>query len=284
MKTKQIITLTLGIIFLVAYIILANSVSNTQYPWLMTRAFGLMAILLLFASVFIRELKYIGLDFFCRQHCKLGILTFYFALLHLISAVCDKFMWGTNLTLLDYLGTNYSDKWMILLSLGAIAFYLIIFVGFTSSSKTITKIGFGRWKLIHYMSYVSIALVFVHSILLGTDLSHSELRTIIYPAAVFLFAYVTLLLLIRVLGARCSCGEERATVLVIVFLCAILIAYSANEMRLHGEYVSAQDKEITNLHNEVNQLLDEKDNLSQKISELESAINNLEIKIGTYKK
>jgi DMSO/TMAO reductase YedYZ heme-binding membrane subunit len=278
MKTKEVIILIFGIFFLAAYILLANSVSETQYPWIMTRAFGLIAILLLFASVFIRELKYIGLDFFCRQHCKLGILTFYFALLHLISAVYDKFMWGTNLKLLDYLGTNYSDKWMILLSLGAIAFYLIIFVSFTSSSKTITKIGHGKWKLIHYLSYLSIAFVFVHSVLLGTDLNHGELRSIIYPAAVFLFSYVALLLLIRVQGIRCSSKDERNTVLLIVFLCAVLITYSANEMRLHGEYVSAQGRQITNLQNEVNQLMDEKDNLIQKIYEMESATNNLVIK------
>jgi sulfoxide reductase heme-binding subunit YedZ len=234
MRLATLTKLSMGILFALLYLFLADSLRTTESIWLLERLMGISAYFLLIGVVVIGELRMLGFRRLFWLHCRAGVATFYLAMLHLISAALDEFQWGKDLYLADFLGTNFSDIWMAFLSLGAFAFYLIFFVGITSSSKAIRKFGFKRWKYLHYITYLILIMVFAHSILLGTDMRHSELRSVLFPLSVFLFTFSMLLLLIRVTKSKEGGGVYRAIFLAIVASAAV--AVSADMYRTSLEY------------------------------------------------
>ena len=199
----------------------------------------MIAYIFLFFALLAGELRMLGINTLCRIHCFLGFASFYAALLHLISAVSDKYKWGASLSLPDYLGFNYSDKWMICMSLGAFAFYLIIFVSASSSSGAIKAFGCRRWKLLHKASYLALIMVFSHSIVLGTDLNHSDIRAVIYPLMVFSFSFLILLVVLRLLGGKNADQKKRAAYIIMALIASLAITYFAESYRTHTEYIDS---------------------------------------------
>lgn len=239
MKLRNIVLIVLGILVAILYLIIANSVKNTELIWILTRTFGLLAFLSLFLLVLIGELKLLNIPSTFKLHCPAGILTLAFAFLHFLSAVFDKFKWGKNLNFSDYLGFTFSDRWLTLLSLGTLAFYLIILISITSSNKGIKTLGFKKWKLSHYLSYAVFILVFIHSLLLGTDLKTSPLRNFIFPIYIFMSSLLVFLFILRLL--RKYIEEKDLFVLIILgILLAASVTYFANGLRLSNENKTAQ--------------------------------------------
>lgn len=193
----------IGIPFLIGYIIFSSMISTTQWSWYLTRVFGLVSFIFLFVTIILGELRllsFVKADFkLFKYHIPISIFTMFLVLLHFISAVFDKFMWGKNLVFSDYLGFSFSDKWLTLLSLGMIAFYLLILVGMTSMRKSIIFMGFKRWKLVHFFSYVSFIFAYIHTVNLGTDIKTSAISFLIKPAMMFCFWLVIALVLVRAL-------------------------------------------------------------------------------------
>lgn len=230
-KLIKILKVTGGILFAIAYILFSSSIKSTEYIWIFTRVFGMVSIILLFAVVLIGEFRLLGYHRFFKFHHFLGITTFYVVMLHFVSAIFDKFKWGKTLGIVDYLGTNFSDKWMIALSVGALAFYLIVLIGVTSAYSVMRKIGYRKWKLTHFLSYLTLIFAFGHSIVLGTDFNHSGFKLVVFPAAIFIFTMLLGLLCLRILKVKFDTAKKMAAFLVLVFIISSSSAYGFTRLK-----------------------------------------------------
>ncbi|RME77940.1 hypothetical protein D6774_02910 [Candidatus Woesearchaeota archaeon] len=219
MKSSHL--LILGSIVAILYIVLASFITTTPLIWMLTRIFGLVSFFFLFATVFLGELRLLrkvkaDLAIF-KYHVPFAIASFYLSLLHGISAVADNYKWGKGLHISDYLGFNFSDKWLALLSLGVLAFYLLILISITSRKRVIQFIGYKRWKKIHYLSYPLFIIAFIHSVGLGTDLKVSALHTpISYIFWMCLWVILSLLLarILNTAGIFETQGEVNALIMI----------------------------------------------------------------------
>lgn len=202
---SRTLTLTGGALATVVFIVLSSAISHTYAIWLQTRLLGLVAFFALFLTVLLGELRLLAKDksrvTLFRYHKPLAIFATYIVLLHFISAVADKYQWGKGLRFTQYLGFTFTDQWMILLSLGTLAFYLMLLIGATSATRSIQLLGFRRWKLIHYLSYLTFLIAFVHAVNLGTDIKHGVVALVLKPVVIGAFVLVTGLLLTRVLNS-----------------------------------------------------------------------------------
>ncbi|MCM2325769.1 MAG: ferric reductase-like transmembrane domain-containing protein [Candidatus Woesearchaeota archaeon] len=221
---KKIAILTL--ITVPLYLILTYNIREQEIIWQLTRIFGLLSYLFLFITVMLGEMRLISKNkaefTVFKYHTPIAIFSTFLVFLHFISAVMDKFKWGIYLRFTDFLGFNFSDKWMVLLSLGTLAFYLMLIIGLTSAKKSIQFLGFKRWKLVHFFSYVAFTMAYIHSMNLGTDLKTSVLSSFLSP--LFFLSYMTFLciLLVRMIGARFF--EDQLEInIAVVFLIILLV-------------------------------------------------------------
>lgn len=177
-------------------------IQDSKLIWMQTRLFGILSYLFFFATIFLGELRmlsFVKSNFsIFKYHKPIAIFSVYLVCLHAVSALFDKFKWGKNLEFFQFLGFSFSDRWMALLSFGALAFYLMLLVALTSSTKMIQKMGFKNWKWVHYFSYLSFFLGYIHSVNLGTDIKASSLSPIISPLFQLSFVLVLTLLLTRI--------------------------------------------------------------------------------------
>lgn len=193
----------IGIPFLVLYIIFSSMISTTEWIWYLTRVFGLVSFFFLFVTIMLGELRLLsfvkGNFKLFKYHIPIAIFTVALVVLHFISAAFDKFKWGKTLAFSQFLGFSFSDKWLTFLSLGAIAFYLLILVSMTSMRPAMRSLGFKKWKLVHLFSYLSFIFAYIHSVNLGTDIKTSVLSVLLKPAVMFCFWIVIAILLVRIL-------------------------------------------------------------------------------------
>lgn len=153
-----------------------NHLSNSL-PWYLVRAFGLISVGLLSLMIISGMGLISGLTFrfwppikAWAVHKAIG-LSFFFALLgHLLFLLFGKY---ENYTLFMILIPFTGSIW---LSLGVLAFYLILILVITS----LTTINSNKknWKMIHFISYPALIFVFFHALNMGTDLKSGLLRYI----------------------------------------------------------------------------------------------------------
>jgi|GEM_PF-2545383 DMSO/TMAO reductase YedYZ heme-binding membrane subunit len=273
MKVRNIILVIAGILVAVFYVLIADAVKYSEPIWILTRAYGLFAYLFLFLLVVLGEFKLLGFKRLFRFHCTAGIITAYLVLLHFISAVFDKFKWGKNLVFSDFLGFNFSDKYLTFVSIGTLAFYLILLISVTSSRMSMSKLGFKRWKLVHYLSYVVLAAVFVHSMALGTDLKTSALRAYIFPFVVFSFSFAAGILLLRSFKGALSQRKWMVLFILLILLISAGVAYSANLLRMNAEKTASLKLEKDRLVYDLAVIQAKNADLNRMVYYLESQIN-----------
>ncbi|MFA6992506.1 MAG: ferric reductase-like transmembrane domain-containing protein [Candidatus Gracilibacteria bacterium] len=246
MKMRRVITGIIGILFGIAYIIFSSAIQNTEYIWILTRIFGMVSILSLFIVVFLGELRLLGVNKFFKYHHFLGITTFYLVFLHFVSAIFEKYQWGKNLSFVDYLGTNFSDKWMIFLSIGSIAFYLMILIAVTSAYPVMAKIGYKKWRLTHYLTYLTLLFAFAHSIILGTEFNHSDFKIFFFGLTAFVFSVLIMLFVLRT--GKIKLNNRVAGFLVMILMISGGMAYASTKLKLYSDDVgllSQQSKSLT---------------------------------------
>ncbi len=257
-------TLIAGIFAIVSYLI-----KDTQAIWLETRILGIAAFLTLFAVVLLGELRLLAKDkstvTLFRYHKPLGIFAAYLVFLHLISALADNYKWGKSYTFVQYLGFSFSDKWLVFLSFGALAFYLMLLLGMTSATPSIRKIGFRNWKLIHFLSYVAFFIAYIHSVNLGTDLNHSIISSWLMPIFIMMFILVLGLLLTRIIN-HFPVFEDQIEVNLGAILVIIMIVVAS---LIAAQYVRNEDKLIST---------------TTKINDAQTGINTLNREIQTLNK
>lgn len=226
-KKSVFFTAISGIIVTIIFMALSYSLRTTQAIWVQTRILGLLSFLALFITVLLGEIRLLhkvkGDFVLFKFHKPIAIFSGFLILLHFISAAFDKFKWGKSLSFVQYLGFSFSDKWLVLLSLGTLAFYLVLLVAFTSAQKSMEFMGFKRWKLIHFLSYASFAIAFIHSINLGTDLKVSVLAPILHPIVLVMFFGVTALLIVRILNTTRLFADQKEVALAGIFFLLLVL-------------------------------------------------------------
>jgi len=231
MERSSRILVFAGVAAMVAYVILSSLVSDTALIWYQTRLFGLLSYLVLFAAMVLGELRLVSEkktdipDF--RYHKPLAIFALYLVLLHFVSSFMDEYKWGRQLNLFDYTGFSFGNSWLVFLSFGTLGLYLMLIISATSASKAVQWMGFGRWKVVHYLSYVLFVIAYLHSVNLGTDVKSSVLSTVVAPFMELSFLMVLGLFTVRVLKAMNLVTDNWEAALTAVFCIAVILSASS---------------------------------------------------------
>jgi hypothetical protein len=159
--------------------------------WYLTRATGLVALLLLTVTVVIGIVCTIGWASerwprFLSQsvHRNVSLLALLFVAVHVLTSVADGFV---PISLLDGIvpfRTPYRTIWV---GLGACAFDLMLAVAITSGLRR--RIGVRLWRAVHWLAYACWPIALFHALGSGSDarLSGAEAVYVVCIAAV-LFA------------------------------------------------------------------------------------------------
>jgi DMSO/TMAO reductase YedYZ heme-binding membrane subunit len=262
-----------GVAVTVAFLVLSALIQHTEAIWIQTRVFGLVSFVALFIVVLLGEIRLLAKDkskvLFFRYHKPLAIFATYLVFLHFVSAVADEYKWGKALSFVQFLGFSFSDKWLVFLSLGTIAFYLMLLIGLTSARKGIQLLGFRKWKLVHFLSYLTFLIAFVHSVNLGTDLKTSVLAPFIKPVVLVMFALVTSLLLVRIINSWPVFSDQWEVNLAAAFSITILVvsAMLATHVVQQEERLQVASTRTTALEIAVNAREAQAETLKQDIEE-----------------
>jgi sulfoxide reductase heme-binding subunit YedZ len=135
---------------------------------------GLLALILLLACLAATPLRLVfGVAWPIRVRKLLGLLAFFYASLHfLLYAVIDQ-----GLALRAILADVVERKFI---SVGFVAFVLLVPLALTSTAKMLKRIGAVRWKRLHRLVYLSGLLACVHFVLrVKRDVSQPTLYAIV---------------------------------------------------------------------------------------------------------
>jgi len=251
MEKKSKILIIGGIVTTILYIIFSKSISETQTIWTLTRIFGMVAFFSLAIAIILGELRLLHImkaDFtLFKFHTPMAIFALFIALLHGISALMDEFKWGIGVPWTSYMGFSFSNKWLLFLSLGTLAFYAMLIVGVSSATKVIQTIGYKKWKLIHYLSYLAFFIAFYHSVNLGTDLKN-DLATYFSPIFLGVFLIILSLLVVRIIKSYFEFEKQsHITIYSIIMFVLVLLLVSIIVLFIAQQQEIAQLKEKSNI-------------------------------------
>ncbi|MHB8681833.1 MAG: ferric reductase-like transmembrane domain-containing protein [Acidimicrobiales bacterium] len=144
---------------------------NAHTLWYITRATGIVALLLLSATTVLGILTTIRVSTerwprFAWQdlHRRLSLLSVVFVGLHVASTVADGYAPIGWLSAFVPFTSPYRRLW---LGLGTAAVDLLLAVGISSAFRA--RIRAGTWRALHYLAYLSWPLAVVHALGTGTD-------------------------------------------------------------------------------------------------------------------
>jgi DMSO/TMAO reductase YedYZ heme-binding membrane subunit len=132
--------------------------------WVIGRITGMLAFLFLALSIFIGVYKK-------KNHKLISYTAFVLVIVHLISLMNDRDVWGKILTIANSLTLHFNTPTEVHLSLGTISLYLMLIgiLGCLFFKPLIKNIGFKNWKWIHRLSLPAYILVYIHALKTGTD-------------------------------------------------------------------------------------------------------------------
>lgn len=140
--------------------------------WYLTRGTGAVALVLLSASVVLGVLGSVRFALAPRWprfaidtlHRDLSLLAVAFLVIHIVTSVLDSF---APIKLTDAVipfASSYRPLW---LGFGALAFDLVLALVATSLLRR--RVGYRRWRLVHWLAYVSWPLAVLHGLGTGSD-------------------------------------------------------------------------------------------------------------------
>lgn len=194
--------------------------------WFATRGFGVVSLLLLTA---ILVLGIAGVTRWRRRrwprfvlaglHRNLTLLALVFIALHVITTVADGYAPISFLNAVLPFTSRYRPVW---LGLGAVAFDLMLALTITSLLRA--RIGYARWRALHWLAYGSWPVALVHGLGTGTDARVTWLQVV----AALCVACVVGAVLWRVAGHRATPALRTAATVTVL----------AGPLALAGWYVS----------------------------------------------
>ncbi|HUY65459.1 MAG TPA: ferric reductase-like transmembrane domain-containing protein [Acidimicrobiales bacterium] len=147
--------------------------SNGKALWYLTRSTGLVALVLLTATVVIGVVASVGWTTerwprFLSQdvHRNLSLLCVGFVALHVVTTVSDGYVPIGFADAFIPFRTAYRPLWV---GLGAMTFDLMVAVLVTSALRH--RIGFATWRFVHWLAYLCWPIALVHGLGSGTDSS-----------------------------------------------------------------------------------------------------------------
>ena len=145
--------------------------TSSQLLWYATRGMGVASLLLLTASVALGVLATVGWRSTAWPrfattglHRNLTLLAICTVVLHIVTTVLDGY---APIGLQDALIPFVSPYRPIWLGLGAVAFDLLIALVITSLLRA--RIGYRRWRFVHWLAYAAWPVALVHSLGTGSD-------------------------------------------------------------------------------------------------------------------
>jgi sulfoxide reductase heme-binding subunit YedZ len=183
--------------------------ASTKAYWYLTRSTGVVSLVLLSAIVILGTLSPMRLSgserwprfAVGRLHRDLSLLVLVLLAIHIVTSVLDTFAPVALLDAVVPLNSAYRPLW---LGFGALSFDLLLALTITSLVRR--RLGYERWRLIHWLAYVSWPIAVLHSLGSGSDTkaSWSELLTLACTGAV-LAAIV-----IRIIRAERTSADARS--------------------------------------------------------------------------
>jgi methionine sulfoxide reductase heme-binding subunit len=147
------------------------ALANSQTLWYLTRGTGVVALLLLTASVLLGILETSGWSrpgwprfLTAGLHRNISLLVTAFLVVHIATAVLDSY---APIGWLDAVVPFHSAYRPIWLGLGAVAFDLLVALVVTSLLRR--RLGYPAWRTIHWFSYACWPIALVHGFGTGTD-------------------------------------------------------------------------------------------------------------------
>jgi sulfoxide reductase heme-binding subunit YedZ len=148
--------------------------------WFATRGAGVVSLLLLTAVVVLgvagatrwRSTRWPRFVV-AGLHRNLTLLALVFIALHVITTVADGYAPISFLNAVLPFTSSYRPVW---LSLGAVALDLLLALTITSLLRA--RIGYGRWRALHWLAYASWPVALVHGLGTGTDARVAWLQVI----------------------------------------------------------------------------------------------------------
>lgn len=164
--------------------------AHESWPWYVARGSGLVAAISLVLLMLSGIGQITGQTYKILEpltawasHRSLGIVFMISVIVHMFVFLFDKFIafsiwdillpWFSDFKPLTLFGVNLGSAY---LALGILSFYLSIAI--VATSLLIINKKPKIWKLVHFLSYVVILLVFIHALQIGTDLASGILRLI----------------------------------------------------------------------------------------------------------
>jgi methionine sulfoxide reductase heme-binding subunit len=152
-------------------VIPASTLGPTAY-WYLTRATGVVALLLLSASVVLGLVGSVGVSKGPRWprfatdslHRDVSLLVIVVLVLHVLSTVLDGFAPINLLAAVVPFTSAYRPLW---LGLGAVSFDLILALALTSLVRR--RLGYRTWRAIHWLAYASWPIAVLHGLGTGSD-------------------------------------------------------------------------------------------------------------------
>jgi sulfoxide reductase heme-binding subunit YedZ len=144
---------------------------SDQVLWYTTRGAGAVSLILLSAVVVLGLLARLRVEtrgwprfLSAAVHGDLALMTLFFLMLHIVTAVVDPFTHLGLVAAVVPFGSYYRTLW---LGLGTIAFELLLAIVATSLLRH--HIGARTWRAIHWLAYASWPVAVLHGIGTGTD-------------------------------------------------------------------------------------------------------------------
>lgn len=167
----------------------ATASATANIPWYLSRSTGLVAYLLLFATVVLGiSVRTKGLDRMIARwrvtdlHTFLSVLVLVFVAVHAGVLLFDSFMGFSVPQILVPFTAPYRPIWT---SFGIISAYLLIII---SVSFLVRRwIGYRAWRTLHYTNFAIYVAALVHGIYTGTD------STTLWADAIYFFTAATVL-------------------------------------------------------------------------------------------
>jgi DMSO/TMAO reductase YedYZ heme-binding membrane subunit len=171
---------------------LVGAASNGTALWYLTRATGLVALVLLTATVVLGVVASVGWTTerwprFLSQtvHRNLSLFCVGFVAIHVITTVSD-----------GYVPIGFADAFIpfrtpyrpLYVGLGALCFDLLVAVLVTSALRH--RIGFASWRFVHWLAYLCWPIAMFHSLGSGSDSRVGLVQALDVVCAVAVFASV----------------------------------------------------------------------------------------------
>jgi len=181
---------------------------DSKLSWHLVRSSGVIAYLLLMASIlwglfisaqFVKDWSPGPVSM--TVHSTISWLALILSLVHaLLLLLDDYFTYTLGDLFIPFMGPYRPEA----VGLGTLAFWVIVVVTLSFTVKK--RLGHQTWKMLHYASYLSFALVSVHGLFAGTEGTQLGFRVLVALGVVL----VVLLLGIRMGKASASAPTGRA--------------------------------------------------------------------------